>query len=67
MSEYILFYSPGTASMAVHLTLLEIGTPYQPKLVDPTCLAKSSRNGACNGPSPGPKRDSTDATVHFYI
>src|SRR5687767_11544639 len=25
---YTLYYSPGTASMAVHLALLEIGVPY---------------------------------------
>jgi glutathione S-transferase len=31
---YTLYYSPGTASMAVHLALLEIGTPYQLELVD---------------------------------
>jgi glutathione S-transferase len=31
---YTLYYSPGTASMAVHLALLEIGTPYRLELVD---------------------------------
>ncbi|RUL73958.1 glutathione S-transferase family protein [Dyella choica] len=31
---YTLHYSPGTASMVVHLALLEIGAPYQLKLVD---------------------------------
>jgi glutathione S-transferase len=31
---YTLYYSPGTASMVVHLVLLEIGAPYQLKLVD---------------------------------
>ena len=31
---YTLYYSPGTASMAVHLALLETGAPYQLKLVD---------------------------------
>jgi glutathione S-transferase len=31
---YTLYYSPGTASMVVHLALLEIGAPYQLKLVD---------------------------------
>ncbi len=31
---YTLYYSPGTASMAVHLTLLEIGTPHRLELVD---------------------------------
>jgi glutathione S-transferase len=31
---YTLYYSPGTASMAVHLALLETGVPYQLKLVD---------------------------------
>ena len=31
---YTLYYSPGTASMAVHLALLEIGAPYRLELVD---------------------------------
>ncbi len=31
---YTLYYSPGTASMVVHLALLEIGVPYQLALVD---------------------------------
>jgi glutathione S-transferase len=31
---YTLYYSPGTASMVVHLALLEIGVPYQLQLVD---------------------------------
>jgi glutathione S-transferase len=31
---YTLYYSPGTASMATHLALLEIGAPYQLELVD---------------------------------
>ncbi len=31
---YTLYYSPGTASMAVHQALLEIGAPYELKLVD---------------------------------
>jgi len=31
---YTLYYSPGTASMAVHLALLEIGAPYSLELVD---------------------------------
>lgn len=31
---YTLYYSPGTASMAVHLALLEIGAPYQLVEVD---------------------------------
>lgn len=31
---YTLYYSPGTASMAVHLTLLEIGAPYQLEKID---------------------------------
>ena len=31
---YALYYSPGTASMAVHLALLEIGAPHQLELVD---------------------------------
>ena len=31
---YTLYYSPGTASMVVHLALLEIGAPYRLELVD---------------------------------
>jgi glutathione S-transferase len=31
---YTLYYSPGTASMVVHLALLEIGAPYRAELVD---------------------------------
>lgn len=31
---YTLYYSPGTASLVVHLALLEIGVPYQLELVD---------------------------------
>jgi glutathione S-transferase len=31
---YTLFYSPGAASMVVHLALLEIGAPYRLQLVD---------------------------------
>ena len=31
---YTLYYSPGTASLAVHLTLAEIGAPYRLELLD---------------------------------
>ena len=31
---YTLYYSPGTASMAVHLALLEIGAPHELRKVD---------------------------------
>ena len=31
---YTLYYSPGSASMVVHLALLEIGAPHELKLVD---------------------------------
>ncbi len=31
---YTLYYSPGAASMAVHLTLLEIGAPHSLRLID---------------------------------
>ncbi len=31
---YILFYSPGSASMVIHQALLEIGAPHELKLVD---------------------------------
>lgn len=31
---YVLYYSPGTASMVVHLALLEIGAPYELRKVD---------------------------------
>ncbi len=41
---YTLYYSPGTASMVVHLALLEIGAPYELRLVD--FEAKAQRNPA---------------------
>jgi glutathione S-transferase len=31
---YVLYYAPGTASMVVHLALLEIGAPHELRLVD---------------------------------
>jgi glutathione S-transferase len=31
---YTLYYAPGTASMVVHLALLELGVPYRLELVD---------------------------------
>ncbi|MEP7044096.1 MAG: glutathione S-transferase family protein [Dokdonella sp.] len=31
---YVLYYSPGTASMAVHLTLLELAVPYELRKLD---------------------------------
>ncbi|MDQ1344485.1 MAG: glutathione S-transferase [Pseudomonadota bacterium] len=31
---YTLFYSPGSASMVVHLALLEIGAPFRLEKVD---------------------------------
>ena len=31
---YTLYYSPGSASMVVHLALLEIGVPYRLEIVD---------------------------------
>src|SRR5690242_14803037 len=31
---YILYYSPGTASMVVHLLLLELGAPHELRRVD---------------------------------
>jgi len=34
MGMYTLYYSPGTASMAVHLALIEIGAPHRLELVD---------------------------------
>jgi len=34
MTIYTLYYSPGTASMVVHLALLEIGTAHELRLVD---------------------------------
>ncbi len=32
--QYTLYYSPGAASMVIHLALLEIGVPYERVLVD---------------------------------
>jgi glutathione S-transferase len=41
---YTLYYSPGTASLAVHLALLEIAAPYELVLVD--FNTKAQRNEA---------------------
>jgi len=30
----VLYYSPGAASMVVHWLLIELGTPYELRLVD---------------------------------
>lgn len=32
--SYLLFYSPGTASLAVHWMLIELGVPFEAELVD---------------------------------
>jgi glutathione S-transferase len=32
--SYVLYYSPGAASMAVHWMLLELGVPFETRLVD---------------------------------
>jgi glutathione S-transferase len=40
---YTLYYSPGTASMAVHLTLIEIGAPYELQRLD---FAKDEQRSA---------------------
>ncbi|MBN3851070.1 glutathione S-transferase family protein [Paraburkholderia sp. Ac-20342] len=32
--SYVLYYSPGTASMAVHWMLIELGVPFETRLVD---------------------------------
>lgn len=39
---YVLYYSPGTASMAVHQALLEIGAPYELRKVDIDALEQKS-------------------------
>jgi glutathione S-transferase len=39
---YTLYYSPGTASMVVHLALLEAGAPHELKLVDLDARAQRS-------------------------
>lgn len=41
-SMYTLYYSPGTASMAVHQTLLEIGAPHELREVDLDAKAQKS-------------------------
>jgi glutathione S-transferase len=41
---YTLYYSPGSASMVVHLALLEIGAPYRLELVDFTSGAQRDSN-----------------------
>jgi glutathione S-transferase len=40
---YTLYYSPGTASMVVHLALLEIGAPHRLELVD---FSRDAQHGA---------------------
>lgn len=40
--SYILYYSPGTASMAVHWMLLELGVPFETRLVDFSAGAQRS-------------------------
>jgi glutathione S-transferase len=40
---YVLYYSPGTASLAVHLALLEIGIPYELREFDFERGAQSPR------------------------
>ena len=32
--SYLLFYAPGTASLAVHWMLIELGVPFEAELVD---------------------------------
>ena len=32
--SYVLYYSPGAASMAVHWMLIEMGVPFEARLVD---------------------------------
>ena len=39
---YILYYSPGTASMAVHQALLEIGVPHELRKLDLDANAQKS-------------------------
>ncbi len=41
---YTLYYSPGAASMVVHLALLEIGVPYELRLVDFKAKAQRDPN-----------------------
>jgi glutathione S-transferase len=39
---YVLYYSPGSASMVVHLALLEIGAPHRLELIDTSKGAQKS-------------------------
>lgn len=39
---YTLYYSPGTASMVVHLALLELGLPHELRLIDIDAKAQKS-------------------------
>ena len=48
--SYTLYYSPGTASMAVHWMLIELGVPFEARLVDFADGAQKSPEylpGAC--------------------
>ena len=48
---YKLYYSPGTASMAVHWTLIELGVPFELELVDFDSKAQKSPQHLARNPS----------------
>ena len=53
---YTLYYAPGSASMAVHLALLEIGAPHRLEKVDLEAGGQHSAAGSRTVP-PGKAAD----------
>lgn len=49
--SYLLYYSPGTASMAVHWMLIELGVPFELALVDFDAAAQKSADYLALNPS----------------
>ncbi|WP_260438166.1 hypothetical protein [Burkholderia cepacia] len=44
--SYVLYYSPGAASMAVHWMLIELGVPFETRLVDIDAGALDTQHAA---------------------
>lgn len=50
MANYTLYYAPGSASMVVHLALLEIGVPHRLELMDLASDVQHSPDYLCLNP-----------------